>query len=371
MMNNTKLRIITKQFASENRCLSWWYTLSTFSLCIILFCGIIIFKSILLKIICSVLLGFMNVRMFVIYHDHQHHAILYKSAIANILFTVYGLYMLSPSQTWRRSHNHHHNHNSKLYKPNIGSFYIMKKHDFERLDGYKRKLYLLSRHPLTIMFGYITMFIWGFCIEPFKNNPRRHVDSLIALLLHVLVGAIIFINKGFIIYFLAWFIPFFISHGWGAYLFYAQHNFPTVKFRDSIEWSYDNAALESSSFMQMNPLLRWFSANISYHHIHHLNASIPFYRLPDAMNNIPELQNPKKTSMNIKDIKACLKLKLWDIEKQEIIPLPIKESEKKNDRNHTFFNNRRPGHNKLYMKFFRIIVCFGTITFKMLRIQNR
>jgi len=30
------------------------------------------------------------------------------------------------------------------------------------------------------------------------------------------------------------------------------------------------------------------------------------------MHDLPELQHPKKTSLSIKDIAACLKLKVWD-----------------------------------------------------------
>ncbi len=35
-------------------------------------------------------------------------------------------------------------------------------------------------------------------------------------------------------------------------------------------------AFESSSFLKTDFLMRWFTANIGYHHIHHLNARIPF-----------------------------------------------------------------------------------------------
>lgn len=64
--------------------------------------------------------------------------------------------------------------------------------------------------------------------------------------------------------------------------------------------------------MKMNPVMQWFTANIGFHHIHHLNARIPFYRLPEVMKAIPELQNVKRTSLSPKDILACFKLKVWD-----------------------------------------------------------
>jgi omega-6 fatty acid desaturase (delta-12 desaturase) len=121
--------------------------------------------------------------------------------------------------------------------------------------------------------------------------------------------------------FLTVIIPHFIASAIGSYLFYAQHNFPGVTFSDNAGWTYEKAALESSSFMQMGPLMRWFTANIGYHHIHHLNARIPFYRLPEVTAGIPELQDPKTTSLHPAEIIRCLRLKVWDVEAQQMVGL--------------------------------------------------
>jgi omega-6 fatty acid desaturase (delta-12 desaturase) len=105
----------------------------------------------------------------------------------------------------------------------------------------------------------------------------------------------------------------------GSYLFYAQHNFPSVTFVGNEEWTYEGAALDSSSFMKLNPIMHWFTANIGYHHIHHMNSRIPFYRLPEVWEAIPEMRTAKTTSLKIKDVWACLKLKVWDFEKQKMV----------------------------------------------------
>ena len=105
----------------------------------------------------------------------------------------------------------------------------------------------------------------------------------------------------------------------GSYLFYAQHNFPDVSFNDSAGWTYEKAALESSSFMRTNRIMAWFTGNIGYHHVHHLNARIPFYRLPEVLREIPELQTPKTTSLNPMEIIRCLRLKVWDVESQQMV----------------------------------------------------
>jgi omega-6 fatty acid desaturase (delta-12 desaturase) len=64
--------------------------------------------------------------------------------------------------------------------------------------------------------------------------------------------------------------------------------------------------------MKMNPVLHWFTANIGYHHVHHLNSRIPFYRLPETMAAFKELQSPGTTTLWPKDVLHCLRLNLWD-----------------------------------------------------------
>ena len=78
------------------------------------------------------------------------------------------------------------------------------------------------------------------------------------------------------------------------------------------EWTAYRAALVSSSYLKLGSVLRWFTGNIGFHHVHHLNSLIPFYRLPDAMDAIPELQHPTVTTLRPRAIAACFRANLWD-----------------------------------------------------------
>jgi omega-6 fatty acid desaturase (delta-12 desaturase) len=269
-----------------------------------------------LRIVCSVLSGLLIVRMFVIYHDYQHHSILRNSPIAHAIMTVFGIYILAPSSIWKRSHDYHHQHNSKLYSAGIGSYPVATVKGFAAMSPKERRMYLFIRHPLTILFGYLFMFIIGMCVNSFAASPRRHFDAMIALVVHVSLSVIVVALAGWAAWALLVLMPVFIGCAIGTYLFYAQHNFPGVIFSTKEDWCYDKAALLSSSHMVMNPVMAWFTGNIGLHHIHHLNARIPFYRLPEALNQIPELQTATTTSLRWKDIRACLKLKVWDPEAQ-------------------------------------------------------
>lgn len=181
--------------------------------------------------------------------------------------------------------------------------------------------YLFFRHPLTILFGYIFVFLGGMCVFPVLRKPREHYDCLIALLIHVAIGVTLTLMFGWQALLLTQLVPVFIAGAIGSYLFYAQHNFPDVVFNDAAGWTYHKAALQSSSFLRTGPIMGWFTANIGYHHIHHLNARIPFYRLPEVLRNIPELQVAKTTSLHPIEIFRCLRLKVWDVESQRMIAL--------------------------------------------------
>jgi acyl-lipid omega-6 desaturase (Delta-12 desaturase) len=321
MLQGKNLILATKPFAKEIRSISWFHTISTLSLLIMALGGTIVAPNILLKLTFSVLSGLLLIRMFIIYHDHQHHTILTKSKIADFIMTIFGMYMLSPTSIWKRSHDHHHNHNSKLFSASIGSYPIATRKKFLDMTPKERFIYKTIRHPLTITMGYFSMFILGMCLGSFLSNPRKHFDALIALILHITATVLIICFLGWQTWFFLFFLPFFIAFGLGSYLFYAQHNFPGVKFYENQNWVYENAALESSSFMVMNPVMAWFTGNIGYHHIHHLNSKIPFYRLPEVMKHFKELQNCKTTSLKFKEVRACFKLKVWDQERNQMIGL--------------------------------------------------
>ncbi len=321
MRSGKEILIASKQFTGENRLRSWLEVMVTVSLAIVFFIGTIATIPLPLQIVSSISCGLIYVRLFVIYHDFQHRAILQNSGLALLLMRAIGIYLLAPETIWNRSHEHHHNNNSKLTVAGIGSYPTISKIRFLSLNKGEQRLYLINRHPLTVIFAYFTLFIYWLNLKSFVQSPSRHVDSLFALLFHVAAGAFMWYWFGTLTFFLSWFFPFFISFGIGSYLFYCQHNFPSAKFRENQDWTYVDAALLSTSFMDMNPIMHWVTANIGYHHVHHINSRIPFYRLIEAKRNIPELDNAPTTSWSLSEIIRCFQIKLWDPEKDKMITL--------------------------------------------------
>ncbi|HSZ72441.1 MAG TPA: fatty acid desaturase [Cytophagaceae bacterium] len=319
MLEGKKLILATKPFAKENRSESWLHTISTLTLLVISYSSIFIVNALALKIIFCLLASLISLRMFIIYHDYLHKTILQKSTAANIIFTLFGLYILAPRSIWKRSHDYHHKHNSKLYTSSIGSFPVITKRKFFSLKKSDQFIYLFIRHPFTIMLGHVFAFTFGLCIQPLLRSPDKHWDAAIALVMHYSVGFLLYMAFGPLNFVLGFLMPAVISGAIGSYLFYAQHNFPNTHFEEKEGWTYINAAMLSSSYMKMNKVMHWFTGNIGYHHIHHLNARIPFYRLPEAFHKIPELQQVKCTTLNPVEIFRCLRLKVWDTEKKCMI----------------------------------------------------
>lgn len=311
----------TKAFAKDNPILSWWHIVSTALMLALALAITFPFAPLWVRIPGSLLSAFLLVRLFVIFHDQQHRAILPKSRLAEMFMRGFGMCSLCPSTVWRSTHDDHHFHNCQLRIKNIGSFPIMTRERFESSTTADKLKYLFMRHPLTLLFGYVTVFFYSMTLVPALTTPRRHWDAWPAVVIHFGLAAALVLKFGWLALVLTMVIPFFIAGALGAYLFYAQHNFPGVVLRDEAGWTYEGAALDSSSHLKTGPILSWFTGNIGYHHIHHLNHRIPFYRLPEVYRAIPELRAAKTTTLNPSDIFRCLRLKVWCVTSQQMVRL--------------------------------------------------
>ncbi len=301
----------TLPFIRENRARSWWVLLSTTTLyaaCLAVAAWPFFWP---IRLAAAHRRRDDPCRLFIIYHDHQHGTILRGSWLANAIMTAFGVMTLNPPSTWNASHNHHHKHNGKIRSASIGSFPVMTVANYKKASRKEKYFYAFSRHWLTIFFAWFTVFLFAMTLGSLIRKPKEHIDCLVAVILHIAlwVVMILFATPSAIVF--AFIVPLTISSAMGAYLFYIQHNFPTVDLGDQSEWDYVFAALRSSSFLDTSRWLHWFTGNIGYHHIHHLNARIPFYRLPEAMKALPELPIPqRRTALNPLSKFSLLRLRL-------------------------------------------------------------
>jgi len=309
----------TMPFAVERVDTSWRLVITTFGLLVAALVGAGAAPGWPLRLVFSIVSALLMVRAFIMYHDYMHNAILVNSRTAWVLFRVYAAFALTPPRSWKKSHNYHHGNVGKVAGPSIGAFPIMTTDMWRKASRATHAGYRIERHPLTILAGYLTIFLISITLMPLLRNPIRHWDSLLVLLGHGALITVLWVFGGFDVAFFVVLLPMTIASMIGSYLFFAQHSFENMRILPAETWTYHRAALESSSYMKLNRLMRWFTGNIGYHHIHHLNVRIPFYRLPEAMGAIPELQSPVTTSLSFHDIRACFRCSLWDEDLQRMV----------------------------------------------------
>lgn len=308
--NDVSLVRATIPYAREHVWLSWWHLVSTTALLVGLVAAAASPLAWWARLSAGMLAGLLVCRLFIIYHDFQHKAILRGSRVAKGFMAFFGMLCLSPTSVWNRTHEYHHRHAAELMGAGHGTFPVLTTTAYADATRWERLIYSVQRHPLTLLTGYVTVFLFNMCLYPLVTSPRRHLDCALSVLLHGGLIAVLAVFAPWALLF-ALIVPMAVATMVGSYLFYVQHNFPEADMRERLQWDYVFAALHSSSFLDAGRMMHWFTGNIGYHHIHHLNARIPFYRLPEAMAAIEELQSPARTSLRVAEIYRCLRLKLW------------------------------------------------------------
>lgn len=303
----------TFPYRDEDLRRSWMELFSTIVVIAALVTGIVVLDIVVVKLFLGVLLGLTWVRAFILFHDTRHGALFKKSPLGRRICDVFGMLSLSPPSVWSETHDYHHRNNAKMVGASIGSFPIVTTTMWRRMSSSQRWMYWFVRSPINIAAAYFTVFTIGMCLSPARRNFALHGPWAIATLVtHYGLIAALWYFGGFWLAFHLMIFPFTIAGMSGAYLFYAQHNFPGGVVYERREWNYHAAALRSSSMFHMSPLMHWFTGEIGYHHVHHLNHQVPFYRLSEAMDGIPELQDVGVTSWHPRDVLACLNLAVWD-----------------------------------------------------------
>lgn len=103
----------------------------------------------------------------------------------------------------------------------------------------------------------------------------------------------------------------------GVWFFYVQHQFEDTYWAHEPNWTLQQAALHGSSYYELPGILRWFTANIGIHHIHHFSRRIPFYRLPEVLRDYPELLEVGRPTLW--QSFASVRLALWDEDKHRLV----------------------------------------------------
>ena len=236
--------------------------------------------------------GFL-VRLFMIQHDCGHGSFFRHRAANDWVGRVIGAVTLTPYDVWRSSHAVHHASSGNLERRGIGDITTLTVQEYLALSRWRRLGYRLYRNPIVMfVLGPAYLFIlqhrlpigaprggWQAWLSTMATNAAI---ALIIVVLMWLVGVQPFLLVHLPIALLAASI--------GVWLFYVQHQFEDTFWAETPGWTMHEAALHGSSHYDLPGVLRWFTANIGVHHVHHLCSRIPYYRLPQVLRNHPELE---------------------------------------------------------------------------------
>jgi omega-6 fatty acid desaturase (delta-12 desaturase) len=264
--------------------------------------------------------GLLLLRLFIIQHDCGHNSFLKRKRTNNWIGRAIGVLTLTPYDCWARSHALHHASTGNLDARGFGDVDTLTVSEYMSKGRIERLFYRLYRHPVVLLGlgpAYLFLLRHRLPIGLVKSGAIYWVSALAtnAVTALILVGlALAFGVATTAIVFLPVLL---IAASTGVWLFYVQHQFDGAQWDRKAEWSFHEAAFAGSSYLDLPPVLRWFTGNIGIHHIHHLMAQIPFYRLPDALRAHPELAQYNRITP--RQTPRLLVLALWDEERRRMV----------------------------------------------------
>ena len=258
-------------------------------------------------------------RLFIIQHDCGHGSFFNNRTLSDWLGRVLGVLTLTPYDVWRRTHSIHHSVAGNLDQRGMGDVHTLTVKEYRALSPWNRWMYRLYRNPI-VLFGLGPG--WLFLIQ--NRFPYGLMNSVKYWFSAMATNAAILAGLGVILYFgglapiMLIFLPTtLLAATAGVWLFYVQHQFEETYWSKGDDWQLHDAALQGSSHYVMPKLLQWVSGNIGIHHVHHLYARIPFYRLPEVVRENAVLNDHNR--MTIWESFQNARLHLWDENSKQLL----------------------------------------------------
>jgi len=260
-------------------------------------------------------------RLYSLFHDLTHNS-LFESRQANSRWGhLLGFLLFTPYRWWQRQHTLHHAHTGDLDHRGVGEINTMTLAEYKSASRLRRLGYRLYRNPvLLLLVGPSLVFLFE------RRFPQRAMTPKILL-------SVVMTNLALV----AWALGLSALVGWqtflliqattlvaggivGAWILYIQHQYEDTYYQAPGEWRFELAALQGSSYLQLPRPLAWALGNTNYHHVHHLSAKIPNYRLRDAHESHPMFK--RTPIVTIRGSIATFRLKLWDTESESLVRFP-------------------------------------------------
>ena len=259
-------------------------------------------------------------RLFLIQHDCGHGSFFRSQKVADFVGFWLGVVTLTPYRYWRKTHAYHHAHSGDLGFRGLGDVDTITVSEYYEKPFLGRLRYRLYRHPLVLL-GVGGLFVFALKHRYPWDIPRRWKrewasvwkTNAVLLAILVLLGLTIGLKAAVLVH-----LPVLtVTGAVGVWLFYVQHQFEDTYWHEHTDWSYFDAGLQGSSHLVLPRPLQWVTASIGVHHVHHLSARIPNYRLQQCLDENPELQHVSRITI-WEGIKT-LGLSLWHEDSRRLV----------------------------------------------------
>jgi omega-6 fatty acid desaturase (delta-12 desaturase) len=233
------------------------------------------------------------VRSFILFHDCIHDSVFTKKSWNYWAGKFASAAVLCDHETWRRGHLQHHAVVGKPEAteddPNTTIFWTTE--DWAKFPWYKKAVLRVARDPIfyfTIMplivfmfagiqHGHIPDLVRPNWVPPTRQLKNGATFAFVYFFGEALLGCVMY-GHGYISYCTAsgWFAAI-----WGFLIFHWQHYVSGEVYYGMPRGVYhrEMAAILGSTITGFPHWLHDFWLGIGYHHIHHLNARVPCYKL--------------------------------------------------------------------------------------------
>lgn len=261
--------------------------------------------------------GFM-VRTFIIFHDCGHGSFFASKKANEIVGIITGILTFTPWARWWHDHAIHHATAGDLDRRGTGDVYTMTVEEYLAAPWWKRAAYRLMRNPFNmfvigapIVFAVVQRF-YG------RGTGKREKASVwwTNLALVVLIGLLIW-AFGWKAYLMVQIPVLWLGTAAGVWLFYMQHQFENVYWERHDKWNFFEAGMKGCSYYKLPRVLQWFTGNIGFHHIHHMNARIPNYRLEQCYRQNEVFQHAP--TLTLRSSLRSLSLRLYDEREKRMV----------------------------------------------------
>lgn len=299
-----------------------------------------------------ILMTLFSLRCFSLMHDCGHYSLFTSKKVNRVVGFFLGVINAIPQYPWSRGHAYHHKTNGD-WERYRGVSALISTEEFAKLNASEQRTYAIIRHSsMSLLGGFFYLAIKpryaliagtydfiGHIFSSLRKDPRMGLATIISshksrnwytggefvdLLLNniCVISSWIFLSHLLGVGFFLGIYSISLTFSAAIFIcvFFSQHNFENSYAHKTEGWDYLLGALEGSSYMELPTILKWFSADIGFHNIHHLSERIPNYNLEACHNANIHLLSKVKV-LKIGNILDCSKFILWDAEASKLISI--------------------------------------------------